>query len=724
METEAAVTEAESEAVETEAETEAVTEAEVTEAETEAETESAVTEAESEAAETEAETEPVETEESTEAAETEGVSEGAEPAADIAYTFAYAPEPTVGTLDEITIPEGSIVVLYNNDAHGGISNHEDYSGSSESLGYAGLAAIKEDASAQAAQLVTVDLGDAIQGSVVTTESNGKDAMDLMAAVGYDICIPGNHEFDYGMEEFLTYAENSEAEFLSCNFVDTETGDPIFKGYDVVPYEVDGQEFKIGYVAMSTPETIAKSTPTFFQDEEGNYIYGFDADTPEQLYGVIQDAIDGALSEGADMIVALGHMGDVGVESDWSSLSVIANTEGIDVFLDGHAHSEIPGEMVADKNGEEVLLSSTGTKLENIGVLTITPDESGEVAVSTNLVDELTQEELSSDAYAEIAEMVDKIEEQYEYLFVKVGFTDYDLVINDPADPETRLVRTVETNMGDFLTDAYRIQSGADIGFLNGGSIRADISAGDIVYMDLITVMPWNSETGVIEVTGQQILDCLEMGAHLYPEECGGFIQTSGLTYSIDTTIPSSVNVNSDGEFVSVDGEYRVKDVMVGEEPLDLEKTYTLAINKYYSEEAGDGMTMFKGSKVISPAEGEEWTIDHDVVIDYLAALGDNIGADYENPYGQGRITLITEETEEGKEVTPTVADEAETEAEAAETESAQTEAAETESVETEAVSEAVSEAAETEAAETESAETEAPAEAETEGSSEQVGAQA
>ena len=72
----------------------------------------------------------------------------------------------------------------------------------------------------------------------------------------------------------------------------------------------------------------------------------------------------------------------------------------------------------------------------------------------------------------------------------------------------------------------------------------------------------------------------------------------------------------------------------------------MAINKYYSQEYGDGMTMFKGSKVIDPADGEEWRIDHDAVIDYLAFLGDKVGDEYADPYGQGRITLITEEAQE------------------------------------------------------------------------------
>lgn len=566
-----------------------------------------------------------------------------------AYNVTVAADGATGTLADMGVNENNIVLLFESDVHGGISNEQDYSGSAASLGYAGLAAVKADTASITDQVTMIDLGDAIQGSVVTTESDGQDAMKLMEEIGYDICIPGNHEFDYGMDVFLDYAANASADFLSCNFINTETGEAIFDGYKVIPYEVNGQEFQIGYVGICTPETIAKSTPTYFQDEEGNFIYGFSADTNEQLYETVQNAVDGALADGADCIVALAHLGDSGVEEAWSSRSVVANTTGIDVILDGHAHNTIAGEIINDKNGDDVLLAATGTKLENIGVVKFAVDESGEVAVSSGLINELAEEQTTSESYTALDTMVQEIQEQYAYLFVKVGSIDYDLVIYDPEDPEMRLVRTTETNMGDFLTDAYRIQAGADIGFLNGGSIRANIEAGDITYMDLITVMPWNSETGVIEVTGQQILDCLEMGAHLYPEECGGFIQTSGLTYSIDTTIESSVNVNSDGEFVSVDGDYRVKDVMVGEEALDLEKTYTLAINRYYSEECGDGMTMFKGSKVISPAEGEEWTVDHDVIIDYLASLGDHVGEDYADPYGQGRITLITEESAENAE---------------------------------------------------------------------------
>ena len=674
------------------------------EAETEVKPEEAVEEAAEEETEApeeeetedleEEETEDLEEEETEdlEEEETEDLEEEETEEPEISVDVELAGEGITGTYEDLQLSENDVVVLYMNDVHGGISADSDYSGSDSSLGYAGLAAVKAEAKEDAAEVVTVDNGDAIQGSVVTTESDGQDAMDLMDLIGYDIRIPGNHEFDYGMEAFLDYANSAPSDFICSNFIDLRTGEAVFDGYTLKDYSVNGVDFTIGYVGMCTPETIAKSTPTYFQDENENYIYGFDAATPQDLYDNIQESIDAAYEEGADFVIGLSHMGDQDVEPDWSSVAVAANTSGMDIILDGHAHSVLPGEIVTNKDGDDVLLTSTGTKLENIGVLKLSVAEDGTVTAQSALVNELSDDEVSSDAYKEVEAVVKEIEEKYAYLFVKEGKTENAMVIYDPETGD-RLIRVTETNMGDFLTDAYRLVYNNDIGMLNGGSIRADFNAGDINYMGIISVFPWNTEYSVIEVPGQVILDCLEMGAHLYPEECGGFMQVSGMSYKIDTTIPTSVNINSDGEFVSVDGEYRVKDVMVGEEPLDLEKTYRVGINTYYSKEYGDGMTMFRGSKFVFPTEEaaesveedatesalEESTepaaeaevlptepvIDHDVIIAYLEMLGGEIPEQYADPYGEGRITLITEEdkeaeTEAAAEETETIEEETET----------------------------------------------------------------
>ncbi|MCR5161220.1 MAG: 5'-nucleotidase C-terminal domain-containing protein [Lachnospiraceae bacterium] len=606
-------------------------------------------------------------------AETEEATEAE--AEDIDYTVAVSDVSTVsGTLDDFAIEAADIVILFNNDVHGGISPDKDYSGSAASLGYAGMAAVKADAADDAAAVVTVDLGDAIHGSVATTETDGKAVMDLMAEVGYDVRVPGNHEFDYGMDEFLAYAEEAGT-FISSNFIDTRTGDPVFEGHTVITYEVNGKEVKIGFVGITTPETIAKSTPTYFQDEEGNYIYGFDAATPQDLYDDVQTSVDAAYADGADFVIAVAHLGDTGVEPGWSSIDVAANTTGICAFLDGHSHSVIPCEMITNKDGEDVVLASTGTKLENIGVMKLTVGEDNNIAVTCGLVNELTQAEAASDEYAAVDEKVQAIQGELAYLFVVEGTTDFNLVIYDPETGD-RIIRNAETNLGDFLADIYLNYFEADAAVLNGGSIRANIEAGDITFMDIITVYPWNTNTGVVEVSGQVILDMLEMGAHLYPEECGGWILPAGMTYDINATIPSSVNINSDGEFVSVDGEYRVQNVMIGGEPLDLEKNYKLAINEYYSKDYGDGMTMFKGCKTLVPAEGEDKIVDHDVVIKYLESIGKAVPEEYKDPYGQGRINIITEIEEEETEAAEAVTEDAAEEAAEAVTEDAAEEATE------------------------------------------------
>lgn len=107
---------------------------------------------------------------------------------------------------------------------------------------------------------------------------------------------------------------------------------------------------------------------------GEFVYTFCQDeTGEALYTAVQEAVDAARAEGAQVVVALAHLGIELDCSPWTSSEVINNTSGIDVMLDGHSHSVIPGEVVQNKDGQDVILTSTGTKLENIGCLTIHGD---------------------------------------------------------------------------------------------------------------------------------------------------------------------------------------------------------------------------------------------------------------------------------------------------------------------------------------------------------------
>lgn len=221
-------------------------------------------------------------------------------------------------------------------------------------------------------------------------------------------------------------------------------------------------------------------------------------------------------------------------------------------------------------------------------------------------------------------------------------------MSSPSTTQTqgRAVRNSETNLGDLCADAYRAKTGADIAIINGGGVRANIAVGDITYGNIIDVQPFGNSICVIEATGQQILDCLELGAIHYPEEDSSFIQVSGLTYQINAYIPSSVKTDKDGNFLGVDGEYRVSNVFVGDEPLDLGKTYTVASHDYYLISFGNGMTMFRDCPMVA----KEISLDNQALIDYITDdLGGTVGGEYSDPRGSGRITVVNESPETSDE---------------------------------------------------------------------------
>lgn len=505
--------------------------------------------------------------------------------------------------------DNDIVILYTNDVHCGVDDN---------LGYAGLATVKNALEAQGKHVVLVDNGDAVQGDTIGTLSNGEYIIDIMNEAGYDVATPGNHEFDYGMDQFFALTEKANFPYVSANFVDAD-GNTVLDPY--VIKDVAG--VKIAFVGISTPKTITTSTPKYFQDDNGNYIYGFMQDeTGEKLYAAVQSAVDAARAEGAQIVIAMAHLGIEEDCSPWTSSEVIVNTTGIDAVLDGHSHSMLACEKVKNKDGQEVILTSTETKLAYIGCLTIRDDGS----MTSTLISDNGMKDFVAGIQEEFEELVNTV----------VASTAVDLVIKDPASGE-RIVRVTETNLGDLCADAYRAMSGADVAIVNGGGVRADIPAGDITYGQIIAVHPFGNEMCVVECTGQEILDALELGCSKLPAESGGFLHVSGMTYTIDLNVESSVKLDENGMFVSVEGDRRVKDVTVGGEPLDPEKTYTLASHNYKLKDCGDGYSMFADNVFLQ----DSVMIDNQVLINYIVnVLGGTVGEEYADPYGQGRITII------------------------------------------------------------------------------------
>lgn len=269
---------------------------------------------------------------------------------------------------------------------------------------------------------------------------------------------------------------------------------------------------------------------------------------------------------------------------WSAQTLIQNTSGLDVVLDGHSHSIVEGMTVNDKAGNGVIVASTGTGFANMGKLTI-----ADGTIKTELIPTETYEKTDD----EVTKYLDEIKEEYaKYGERKIDASEVTLTTSD--ENGTRLIRNGETNMGDFCADAYRIITGADIGLINGGGIRGDIDEGDITFNELLGVFPYSNKTCVSEITGQQLVDLLEYAFMLYPEENGTFQQVSGISFDFDPLLPQSVKVDGNEEFVSVEGNRRISDVKVlnsetGEyEPIDLDGKYTLASHSYLLMENGGG----------------------------------------------------------------------------------------------------------------------------------------
>jgi len=522
----------------------------------------------------------------------------------------------------------NLVILFTSDAHCGID---------QGWGYAGLYAVKESL-AKDNNVLLVDDGDAIQGEPIGTMTKGEAIIDIMNVIGYDVAIPGNHEFDYGMDVFLDLTKKANFPYVSCNF--NKEGELVFQPY--VIKEVDG--VKIAFVGITTPTTLRSSTPKYFMNENGEFIYGFLQDeTGEAVYAAVQKAVDDARGEGAQYVIVMAHLGNETECIPWTYNDVISNTTGIDAFLDGHSH-DTDQVIMKNKEGKDVVRSACGTKLASIGALTITTDGKisselytwGQKAAAPALLGLVNPAGEAVEAAK--AQLDDKLNEV-------VAKTTVDLIIYDPVavtddGRPVRIVRQTETNLGDLCADAYLDQSsGADIALVNGGGIRVPIAKGDITLNDILKVHPFGNSLTVIEVTGQQVLDALEWSVHAAPGEFGGFDHVAGLTFEYDPTIPSPCKQDDNGFFTGVDEslERRVRNVLVAGEPLDAEKLYKVSSHDYQLLNNGDGYTMFEGAKVLQ----ESVKLDNQVLIDYITGtLGGLVSDGYENPYGQGRIVAV------------------------------------------------------------------------------------
>lgn len=521
--------------------------------------------------------------------------------------------------------EDDIYIFYTSDVHCGVD---------ENLGFSGLKAEIDAVREEHPYVSLIDLGDYLQGGTLGTLSKGSDVIELMSDMGYDLVTFGNHEFDYGMDRLKELMSMAKFGFVACNVKYSGSGTSVFE--NVPAYEIRQYgKIKVAFIGVLTPESITSSTPAHFM-ENGELVYDFcSGNDGMNLAEQVQKTVDEARQEGAQYVVVMAHLGSISSCVPYDSISLISHTSGIDVVLDGHSHSEIIGDLYPNKDGEDVILSSVGTRMKNAGELIIGLDGSITTLLisQTDKTDEVMQ-----------AAMDSVFQSQQSLLQEKVTSSDFDLRITD--DNGIRMVRSRETNLADLVCDAYREVLKTDVVLVNGGSVRSNIPAGDITYEDLLNVNPFMNSLSSCYATGQQILDVLEFGARFTEKaygfegntvgESGGFMQVSGLKYTIDTSIKSPVKVDDNGLFKEISGKRRVSKVYILKdgkyEPLDPKATYTVGSSDYVISKGGDGNTILSGCEMIIKAG----PTDVEVLRQYLEVM-DKVPEQYQKT--QGRIKI-------------------------------------------------------------------------------------
>ena len=259
-----------------------------------------------------------------------------------------------------------IVIVYTTDVAAEVNGE---------IGYAGLKGYVDSLRKENRYVSIVDCGDFLDGQLAKVE-NGEAIIKIMNAVGYDVVTLGNQEFAMGLDTLSSAISKSSFKYVSCNIRYLGTGrNPLSR---VKPYVIKRYGFtKVAFIGVTTPETILmgnKPAYNAIMDGDRPLYYFYEDDDREVFYSHIQKTID-KVRKKADYVILLAHLGSNSTVEGFSSYDVINNTTGLDVVIDGHAHTALSGEAVPDKEGKIVGLTSTGEKLQNIGVLTLHPDHS-------------------------------------------------------------------------------------------------------------------------------------------------------------------------------------------------------------------------------------------------------------------------------------------------------------------------------------------------------------
>ncbi len=453
---------------------------------------------------------------------------------------------------------------------GDVYNFEEEGGRG---GFARLNAVAKAERAANPNTLYLFNGDMLSPSLISGFDKGQNTIDFTNLVPFDLAVPGNHEFDFGPENFFEKMKASKYPWAAVNLV-KDDGSPIEGLGGVLVKEVAGLKIALVPVAQDTsPEVSSTGSLKFLPTVDTGVEAAKKAreDGADLVVGVVQtDMVN-------DRAMMASHAFDVILSGDDHTYATAYDgvTAYVETSVDGQFLNPIDLEVtVGEKDGKKTI-SWTPT-FRFIDTATVTPDPE-----ATALADSLRAK-------------------MDETLGVEIA------TLDAPLDSRRNVVRSEEATMGNLIADALRVQTGADIGLMNSGGIRGDrtYDAGvKLTRRDILTELPFGNTTVVTELPGSQVLLALENGVSQIEKGAGRFPQVSGMTMTVDVSAPAGS---------------RVSEVMVGGAPLEMDKVYKVAVNDYILG-GGDGYAALGGGRIVT--EGATGSLVANDVMAYVEKLG-------------------------------------------------------------------------------------------------------
>ena len=534
--------------------------------------------------------------------------------------------------DEPKPLDGKTVILHTNDVHGSIEL------------YAKVAAMKGDYEAQGAQVILADAGDYSQGTVYVSVNKGKDAVTMMNAAGYDVATIGNHEFDYGYAQLKSNLDSAAFKVVCANVL--QDGSPVFDAYTMI----NKGGVQVAFVGLETPEAQTKANPALIQ--------GLTFLAGDEMYAAVQTQVDAARTDGADIVIVLSHLGVDSSSEPNTSYDLYKKVNGIDFIIDGHSHT------VMTKGPEGEPIQSTGTALNNIGVITI--DNATKKIESNELIPIWHTEEVdgenvtvydytkSDETVANAAKaIIDPIDADYDQKFAESAVD-----LNGAKAPGNR---TEETNLGDLITDAmmWAIKTkapGVDmnnaVAITNGGGIRAAIAKGDITKKDVNTVLPFGNTLAVVYVKGSELLEALEVSTYCTPKSLGGFPQFAGMEVELNTACEYDANDTTypGSTYFGPKSINRITIKTVNGKAFDKDATYAVITNNFLAA-GGDTYYAFAAAQT----QFDTGLPLDEILMEYITVELNGVVTDkYAAP--QGRLTIVNNPPVPGQPGSPATGD--------------------------------------------------------------------